>query len=77
MQNAPASRAAIYIKETAGYPNGENSEELQVHHCEEYCRGHGFHIVARFHDGVCKRDNFDRMMGEAAQDELPFDLIVV
>ena len=36
MQNAPAHRAAIYIKETAGYPNAENSREIQVHHCEEF-----------------------------------------
>ena len=36
MQNAPTHRAAIYIKETAGYPNGENSREIQVHHCEEF-----------------------------------------
>ena len=27
MSNTPRAKAAIYIKETAGYPNGENSKE--------------------------------------------------
>ena len=34
MPTTAPTRAAIYIKETAGYPNGENSKELQTSECE-------------------------------------------
>ena len=77
MQNAPANRAAIYVKETAGYPNGENSREIQAHRCEEFCRAYQLEIVSRYHDGVGNRADFDWMMGEATQAEPPFDFIVV
>ena len=29
-------KTAIYTKEAAGYPDGENSKELQLHHCEGF-----------------------------------------
>ena len=77
MLNAPANRTAIYIKETAGYPNGENSKEIQVQHCEEFCWANQLEILARYHDGIGKGADFDWMMGEATQDEPPFDFIVV
>ena len=30
-------RAAIYVKEAAGYPDGENSKELHSEECEKFC----------------------------------------
>ena len=30
MSTRPVKRAAIYVKEAAGYPDGENSKELQT-----------------------------------------------
>ena len=39
MPNSIGNRAAIYVKEAAGYPDGENSKELQVDHCEEFPQG--------------------------------------
>ena len=71
------NKAAIYVKEAAGYPDGENSKELQQHHCEEFCQIHGLDIVARYYDGVGIRHDFDWMMGEATQDDPPFRFIVV
>ena len=58
-----SKKAAIYVKETAGYPDGENSKELQLHHCEEFCKIHDLDIVARYYDGVSIRHDFDWMMG--------------
>ena len=72
-----SKNAAIYVKETAGYPDGENTKELQLHHCEKFCKIHDFHIVARYYDGVGIRHDFDWMMGEATQDAPPFYFIVV
>ncbi len=70
-------KAAIYIKETAGYPDGENSKELQLHHCEEFCKYLDLDIVARYHDAPGIRNDFDWMMGEATQNNPPFEYIVV
>ena len=36
MSTITRAKAAIYIKEAAGYPNGENSREIQLHHCEGF-----------------------------------------
>ena len=71
------AKAAIYIKETDGYPNGENSKELQLNHCEEFCQYHDLDIIARYHDPAGVRTDFDWMMGEATQDDPPFNYIVV
>ena len=38
MQTTAVRKAAIYIKETAGYHPEENSKELQLRHCEEFCK---------------------------------------
>ena len=77
MTTTSRAKAAIYVKETAGYPNGENSKELQLDHCEDFCKYHDLHIVARYHDPIGVRNDFEWMMGEATQDEPPFDYIVV
>ena len=50
MPTTAPTRAAIYIKETAGYPNGENSKELQTSECENFCLAEGFKISTRYHD---------------------------
>ena len=65
MSTRPVRRAAIYIKEAAGYPEGENSKELQLHHCEEFCQYHDLEIVARYDDDVGMRHDLDWMMAEA------------
>ena len=40
MQTTAVRRAAIYIKEAAGYHPEENSKELPLQHCEEFCKAH-------------------------------------
>ena len=77
MSTRPVRRAAIYVKETAGYHPEENTKELQLRRCEEYCEAHGLEITARYHDAPGIRHGFDRMMGEATQEAPPFDCIVV
>ena len=72
-----SKKAAIYIKETVGYHPEENSKDLQIHHCEEFCKIHGLEITARYHDAPGIRHDFDWMMGEATQDDPPFNFIVV
>ena len=77
MQTTAARKAAIYVKEAAGYRPEENSKELQQHHCEEFCKAHELEIVARYHDLPGIRYDFEWMMGEATQDAPPFNFIVV
>ena len=77
MQTTADRRAAIYTKEAADYHPEENSREIQLHHCEEFCQNHGLEIVARYHDPPGIRYDFEWMMGEATQDEPPFQYIVV
>ena len=33
----PNRKAAVYVKEAAGYPGEENSEEMQTQSCNEFC----------------------------------------
>ena len=77
MSTHPRAKAAIYIKEAAGYPDGENTKELQLNHCEEFCQYHDLEIVARYHDPVGVRTDFEWMIGEATQDDPPFEYIIV
>ena len=70
-------QAAIYTKETAGHHPEEISRELQTRHCEAFCRAQELEIVARYHDPARVRHDFEWMMGEATQDEPPFQYIVV
>ena len=77
MQTIAARRAAIYIKEAPGCHPEENSEALQLQHCEEFCKAHNLEIVARYHDTSGIRHDLKVMTGEAAQDEPPFQYIVV
>ena len=69
--------AAIYVKEAAGYPDGENSRALQTSECENFCLAQGFNITARYYDPTGSRRQFDWMMGETTDDEPSFDVIVV
>ena len=77
MQTTAVRRAAIYTKETAGCHPEENSKELQQRHCEEFCKAYDLEIVARYHDAPGIRHDFEWMMGEATQDDPPFNFIVV
>ena len=77
MPTTAPTRAAIYVKEAAGYPDGENSKELQTEECEKFCLIQRFEITTRYHDPPGIRHQFDWMMGEATEDDPPFDVIVV
>ena len=69
-------RAAIYVKEAAGYPDGENSE-LQTEECEKFRQIQGFEISTRYYDLPGSRHQFEWMMGDATEQDPPFDAIVV
>lgn len=69
--------AAIYVKEAAGYPEGENTQELQTRECESYCDIHGLRITARYYDSPGSRQDFQRMMEDATRDAPTFNAIVV
>ncbi|MYC38100.1 MAG: recombinase family protein [Chloroflexi bacterium] len=69
--------AAIYVKEAAGYPEGENTQEHQTRECESYCNVHGLRITARYYDSAGCRQEFQQMMEDATKDAPPFDTIVV
>ena len=77
MPTTAHTRAAIYVKETAGYPDGENSKELQTSECENFCLAQEFNITTRYYDPPGDRHQFDWMMGEATDHKPPFDVIVV
>ena len=77
MLTTAPTRAAIYIKEAAGYPGGENSKELQTSECENFCLAQGFEITTRYYDPPGSRRQFDWMMGEATDDNPPFDIVAV
>ena len=70
-------QAAIYVKEAAGYPEGENTPEHQTRECESYCGVHGLRITVRYYDRPGSRQDFQRMMEDATGDAPPFDTIVV
>ena len=69
-------KAAVYVKEAAGSPGGENSEELQTEGCEEFCAAHGLEIAARSYDAPGTRKDLGRMMEDATKEARPFDTIV-
>ena len=73
----PNRKAAIYVKETAGYLYEENSQELQTQGCNEFCAARGLEIVARYYDAPGTRDDFERMMEGATNEDPPFDTIIV
>ena len=73
----PNKKAAVYVKETAGYPGEENSGGLQTQGCNEFCAAQGLEIVARYYDAPGERDDFQRMMEDATNEAPPFDSIVV
>ena len=77
MPTTAPTRAAIYVKEAAGYPGGENSKELQTSKCENFCLTQRFEITTRYYDPPRSRHQFDWMMGEATDDDPPFEVIVV
>ena len=77
MPTTGLTRAAIYVKEAAGYPDGENSKELQTSECENFCLIQGFEITIRYYDPPGSRHQFDWLMGQATEANPPFDIIVV
>ncbi len=77
MPTTAHTRAAIYIKEAADYPDGENSKELQTEECEKFCLAQGFEITTRYYDPPESKHQFDWMMSEATEENPPFDVILV
>ena len=71
MPTKAPTRAAIYVKEASGYPDGENSKELQTSECEQFClaqefknhhpllRPAGKQVPVRLDDG-CKRPSWSQ-----------------
>ena len=74
MQTISAKRAAIYIKEAAGYHPEENSKELPLQHCEEFCKAHEIETVARYYDapGIRPRLRTDDGRGHPTRTALQF-----
>ena len=64
-------QAAIYVKEAAGYPDGENSKELQTSECEDFCIAQEFEISTRYYDPPGSRHQFEWMMGDATEENQP------
>ena len=78
MQTTAVRKTAIYIKETAGYHPEENSKELQQHGT---AKSSAKPTSSRSSPATMTlpgiRHDFEWMMGEATQDEPPFQYIVV
>ena len=72
-----SKRAAIYVKEAAGYPDGGNSKGLKTRECEGYCQAQGLDITARYYDEPGSRLDFQQMMEDATGGDPPFDAIIV
>ena len=62
MPTIAPTRAAIYVKEAAGYPHGENSKDLQTSECENFCLAQELKITTRYYDPPGSRHQFDWMM---------------
>ena len=78
MPTTAPTRAAIYVKEASGYPHRrELGKELQTSDCEHFCLAQEFKITTRYYDPPGSKHQFDWLMGEATDDDPPFDVIVV
>ena len=69
MPTTAPTRADIYIKEAAGYPDGENYKELHTSECENFCLAQEFEITSRCYDPPGSRHQFDWLMGEATDEK--------
>ena len=71
------NRAAIYVKAN-GWKSPDAAEvDVQMAEAEDYCKGRGLEVSARYSDGLGCRDSFHRMMADAESDEPQFDHVVV
>ena len=69
--------AAIYVKAN-GWQSPDAAEvDVQMAEAEDYCKGRGLQVGARYSDGPMCRDSFLRMMADAESDEPQFDHVVV
>lgn len=69
--------AAIYVKAN-GWKSPDAAEvDVQMAEAEDYCKGRGLQVNARYTDGPRRRDGFHRMMADAGSDEPQFDHVVV
>ena len=72
-----ANTAAIYGKEAArSHPDGADAQR-QLAETLEYCESKGLKEVVRYQDGKGNRDEFQRMIDDAASGEWRFDHVVV
>ena len=69
--------AAIYVKTNGWKSPGAAEADVQMAEAEEYCRGRGLEVSARYSDSLMCRDSFHRMMADAESDEAQFDHVVV
>lgn len=75
---APALNcAAIYVKANGWKSPDADEVDVQMAEAEDYCKGRGLEVSARYSDGLRCRDSFHRMMADAESDEPQFDHVVV
>ena len=68
----PTRRPPYTPRMPRGTPTaGDNSKELQSQGCQRYCATKGIEIATRYHDRAGSREDFERMMDDATQDEPP------
>ena len=61
--------AAIYVKAN-GWKSPDAAEvDVQMAEAEDYCKGRGLQVSARYSDGPRRRDSFHRMMADAESDD--------
>ena len=70
-------QAAIYARDPLLSPGNILSADDQEKACRDYCQARGLTVTATFIDTAGARDEFGRMVSEAARDHSPLDCIVV
>ena len=69
--------AAIYVKANGWKSPDADEVDVQMAEAEDYCKGRGLEVRARYSDGLRCRDSFHRMMADAESGEPQFDHVVV
>ena len=77
MQSTAVNRAAIYVKANAGNFPESAEPDTQLAESERFCKDRGLDVAARYSDGLRSREEFQRMMADAAGENPPFDHVVV
>ena len=77
MQKTAVNRAAVYVKANAGASPEGAEPDTQMLESEEFCKCRGLDVAVRYSDDLKSREEFQRMMADAAGENLPFDHVVV